>query len=349
MTVTIHDVARACGLSTATVSRALNGKDTVREETKDLVLREAARLRWVPNGAAQSLTTRRARTIGVLLPDVYGDFFSEVIRGISGAARLNGYHIILSGAHGDISELGNALRAMRGRVDGLLVMAPDLSADQLENLTPAHVPLLLLNVPGKGTPYGSLEVDNHGGGLMVTRHLLDLGHRRVAVIRGPVGNRDAEERLRGWREALRAAGIKPTDDLVLQGDFGEETGYNAGRLLVALKPRPTAVFASNDAMAIACLAALRSGGLSVPEEMAIAGFDDIPVARYVNPPLTTAHVSLPGLGSRAMERLLGAVEAGEPDQRHEAIKPTLVVRTSCGSTGKPARNHRTKRALASNA
>ncbi len=343
--MTIKEVAHACGLSVATVSRVLSGKASVRKETCERVLGAVNRLNWAPNGAARSLTTRKTNTIGVLLPDIYGEFFSEVIRGIDGVGRRNGYHVIVSGAHGDAEETNDVLRAMRGRVDGLLVMAPQLGEDRLRAALPAGFPVILLNAPGPRGFFGSLGVDNHGGARAMARHLLSLGHRRVAIITGPRGNHDADERVRGFREALAAAGIPADEAVEVEGDFSEEAGFRAGRRIAALRPRPTAVFASNDSMAIACLAALQGAGLRVPEDVALAGFDDVPVARYVTPALTSAHVSIDGLGERAMERLLQAVETGEPDRRHESVAPTLVVRASCGGAGPTTRARGPRQAL----
>jgi LacI family transcriptional regulator len=331
MNVTIREVARATGLSVATISRVLNGKGPVREETRQKVLEAAARLRWVPHVAARSLTTNETKTIGVVLPDIHGEFFSELIRGIDLSARRRGFHILVSSSHSDRSETEEVLRKMRGRVDGVIVMSPDIAAADLYKNLPEGLPAVLLNcVAGEG--FDSISIDNYGGAFAMVRHLASLGHRQIAFITGPSGNHDAAERRRGWREALAASGRPKTGSLEFPGDFSDESGYRAGKKILESAIRPTAVFAANDAMAIGCLSALQESGLRVPDEIALAGFDDIPFARFTAPPLTSVHVSIGEVGARALERLLSAILDGDSHQhQHESLTATLVIRQSCGS------------------
>jgi LacI family transcriptional regulator len=331
MSASIKEVALKAGVSIATVSRVINDKGPVAEETRRRILEAIEKLRYVPHGAARSLITNQTDTIGVLLPDLYGEFFSEVIRGIDQAARRNGLHVLISGFHSDRAEIEAVLRAFRGRVDGLIVLSPDVDAQTLRRNLPETLPVVLLNTPVDGAAFDAINVDNHGGAFAMTRHLAGLGHRRIALIRGPEENADARERRRGYRDALRAAGIGPSEALELPGDFSEEAGFEAGRRLLAREPRPTAVFAANDSMAIGCLFALREAGVSVPGDVALAGFDDIPIARYLTPPLSSVHVPIAELGTRAMERLLFAVQSKNGhERRQETVATTLVVRGSCG-------------------
>jgi LacI family transcriptional regulator len=162
------------------------------------------------------------------------------------------------------------------------------------------------------------------------RHLVAQGHQRIAMITGPARNHDAAERLRGYREALSAAGIEPVDSLVVEGDFRETTGHDAALALLELDPRPTAIFAANDSMAIGALSALRERGVRVPADMAVAGFDDIPMARYMNPPLSTVHVDISELGRIATERLLARLDGSTMPPEQQTVSATLVVRDSCG-------------------
>jgi LacI family transcriptional regulator, galactose operon repressor len=271
--------------------------------------------------------------VGVLLPDLYGEFFSEVIRGIDHAARGSGYHVLVSGFHSDRAEIEAVLRAMRGRVDGLIVLSPDVDAQTLQRNLPETLPVVLLNtrVDGEGSSFDAIQIDNYGGAYAMVRHLATMGHSRIALIRGPEENVDARERLRGYRDALRSLGAGLFPALEIEGDFSEESGYRAGQRLLQMKPRPTAVFAANDSMAIGCLFALREAGVRVPEEVALAGFDDIPIARYLSPPLSSVHVPIAELGTRAMERLLHALASKNAhERRQETVPTTLVVRGSCG-------------------
>ena len=330
--VTIRDVAARAGVSVATVSRVLNGKELVREETSAQVLEAARSLRYVPNVAARSLSIRRTQTIGIVLPEVHGEFFSEVIRGIDVAARHAGYHILVSGSHSDVGEMMEVVDAMRGRVDGLVVMAPDIAVDSLRN----QLPLVLLN--SNDRRYDAITIDNYGGARAMMRHLAGLGHTHIAFICGPKHNADARERSRGYRQSMRGAKI-----IEMRGDFTEASGYAAAREIAAMDPRPTAIFASNDSMAIGALGALSEAGLSVPGDITVVGFDDIPIARYVAPPLTTVGVDIAELGRRAFAVLLEVIAKPNARQtRRDQIGTNLVVRKSCGAPPQPKRRSRTK-------
>lgn len=327
--VTIHDVAARAGVSVATVSRVLNRKTAVREETSRQVLEVARSLRYVPNIAARALSIRRSHTIGIVLPEVHGEFFSEVIRGIDLAARRAGYHILVSGSHSDRDEMLAVLEAMRGRVDGLIVMSPDVAVSALRDQLADQLPLVLLNSVAEG--HTAITIDNYGGAHAMMRHLGALGHSRIAFIKGPDQNADAAERLRGYRHAMRQiGGVRPVD-LEVPGEFSEESGYAAAASILARHDRPTAIFAANDAMAVGALSAVAEHALNVPADMAVVGFDDIPIARYLAPPLTTVKVDMAELGRRAFELALESINGGPGRSvRHECIPTSLVVRQSSG-------------------
>jgi LacI family transcriptional regulator len=327
--VTIREVAACAGVSVATVSRALNHKQLVRPETSRQVLEAARSLRYVPNSAARSLSIRRSQTVGILLPDVHGEFFSEVIRGIDAAARSSRYHILVSGWHSDLDEMVEVVRAMHGRVDGLIVMAPDLTVSALREQLTHKLPLVLLNSADQR--HDAVTIDNYGGAQAMMRHLMAMGHVRIAFIKGPPHNMDARERLRGYRQAMRRLGIGPTRELELEGDFSERSGCQAAYEALALVPRPTAIFAANDSMAVGAISVLAAAGLDVPGAMAVVGFDDIPIARYINPSLTTIRIDIADLGRRAFQLLLDAMaRPGAHGVRRDLIRTSLVVRKSCG-------------------
>jgi LacI family transcriptional regulator len=240
--------------------------------------------------------------------------------------------VLVSSAHDDRTRIEAAMRAMRGRVDGLIVMSPDIDVPALTANLPESLPVVLLNCAVDGDAYDAISVDNYGGAYAMVRHLLSRGRDRVAIITGSTRNYDARERLRGYRAALRDAGALAREEWEIAGDFTEAGGHRAGMALAALAPRPTAVFAANDAMAIGALSALREAGIRVPEDIAVAGFDDIPMARYMSPPLTSVHVEISALGARAMETLLAAIAEKNRHQRRQVVLPTtLVVRESCGA------------------
>ncbi len=330
--VTIKDVARLAGVSVATVSRVYNNSAVVREETRERVRRVTEELGYSPHGAARSLITSRTHTLGVLLPDLYGEFFSEVIRGIDLASQREGYHLLVSSARHDGRPLEAALQSMRGRVDGLIVMSPDLNARASRRSLPDRFPVVLLNCPPSDAAYDSIGIANFDGARTMVKHLASLGHTRIAIINGAEGNFDASERLRGYRAALEECGLRPDPALEFPGDFSEAAGHAAAGRILATASRPTAVFAANDGMAIGALSAFRDAGLRLPADIAIGGFDDIPMARYVEPALTSMHVDIHALGARATSWLLDALRSSNGRElRHETLPTTLVVRRSCGA------------------
>ena len=333
MTVTIKDVARVAGVSVASVSRALNGHESVTEPTRRRILQAAGELRYVPHAAARSLITRRTDMVGVLLPDLHGEFFSELIRGMDSAARASGRHLLVSSSHGSASEADQALRSLQGRVDGLVVMSPHADTSMLAANLPTTLPTVLVNTRIAAGSYAALAVDNHGGATAMVRHLIDSGYRHIAFISGPQHNFDADERLRGYRDTL--ARHRGTRETILQGDFSEASGYRAGLDICAREEKPDAIFAANDMMALGCLFALTEHGLRVPDDIALAGFDDIPIARFVTPPLTTVRVRIAELGRRAFERLIALIDKkGSVELSTDRLPCELVIRQSCGA---PAR------------
>jgi LacI family transcriptional regulator len=335
VTATLKDVAREAHVSMATVSRALNGTGVVTESIRSRVLEAAARLHYVPNSVAQSLMTRRTHAIGIVVPTLYGEFFSELIRGIDIAARGRGLHLLISSTHCNADEAGHALHALIGRVDGLLVMSPYVNGRFLQERVRSSLPIVLISTADTDHTHTSFYVDNYSGAYAMVAHLVACGHRSIAHIAGPELNVDAQERLRGYRAALDRE-LPGVLEQVLLGDFTEESGYRAGRELLAAPERPGAVFAANDMMAIGCLCALTEAGLRVPHDIAIAGFDDIPTARFVVPALTTVRVRISDLGGRALDRLATAIE--NPTQSApvtETVAAELIIRASCGAPPVP--------------
>ncbi|TLZ25590.1 MAG: LacI family transcriptional regulator [Gammaproteobacteria bacterium] len=341
MAATVKDVARRARVSIASVSRALNSSGSVTPEVRRRVRRAAHTLRHMPRAAARSLINRRTHTVGLLLPDTHGEYFSELIRGVDRAARARGLHLLVSSSHGDSPEATSAaLQSMNGRVDGLLMMSPHVGGGSLGEALPPGLPTVLMNTRvARGTRAAYL-VDDFGGARAMTCHLASCGYRRIAHIRGPRDNFEAEERLRGYR-----AGLGTRRAVVIDGEFSEESGYLAGQALAAERGRPDAVFAANDAMAIGCLFALTESGVRVPEDIALAGFDDVPVARFVHPPLTTVRVDVAAMGRRALERLAAAIDDPRTDTGTvETLPVELVVRASCGANSLRRVRRRRRRA-----
>ncbi len=329
---TIREVARAAGVSTATVSRVFSNSPLVSADTAERVLKSAQQLDYWPNSAARSLSTHRTHTIGIMLPDLFGEFYSDLMRGLDREASLHEYQILLSSSHSGGSDVLAASRAMLGRIDGLIMLAPDeKSIDTVERVR-RRVPVVLLNPRQPVEGCHSVEVANYDGARRVVEYLLELGHRDLAFVAGPEGNVDAEERRRGFRESLQVAGLDPDQALELPGDFREIAGVEASTVILARHPRPTVVFAANDAMAIGLQSALHRAGCRVPQDISVVGFDNVAMAGYLNPPLTTVNVDACGLGREAVRMMLDVLRASEESaQIRRVIPAALKIRESCSA------------------
>lgn len=322
---TIRDVARHANVSVASVSRTLNGHSNVHPDTRNKVQEAVKELGYVPNAAARSLSMALSHTVGVVVPDLHGEFFSELIRGMDKAGSETGYQLLLSTMHGDIALAGQALRSMRGRVDGLIVMAPQVDPDELDTLLPPGLPaVLLICADGRGRPL--IGIDNRSGAADMARHLLSLGRRKLVHIMGPADNIDARQRREGFEQAIRRHSPEATVR-ICEGDFSEEAGAAAVASLIDEGVSFDAVFAANDMMALGAMQELRRRGIDVPEAVAVGGFDDIPLAHYLG--LTTMEVHMADIGEQAVRRLVAQFDRDAvPEADTLLLAPELVVRAS---------------------
>lgn len=330
MRSSIVDVANKAGVSIATVSRVLNDSDKVKAKTREKVMAVINEMKYAPNPAARGLIMKKTEAIGLLLPDLHGEFFSEIIRGADEAVQQHGYHLIVSSSHNDPNEIEAALRFMRGRVDAIVLMSPQVNSEILLENLPKGLPIVLLNCRTDNTHYDTIVIDGFGGAKEMTNHLLDLGHRRIAVITGGENNLESEERLRGYRTAMTERNFTPGRALEFAGNFTEISGYEAAKEILKLKHHPTAIFAFNDSMAIGAIKALREEGLRIPSDISICGFDDIPVAKYISPSLTSVHVPISDLGAMAINRVFDRLTMRSRDTTAHVFVPTkLCLRSSC--------------------
>lgn len=317
---TIRDVARRAQVSVASVSRALNGLENVSEKTRERVNEAVRELGYVPHAGARSLSLARSNAIGVVLPDLHGEFFSEIVRGMDREASRRGYLLLLSNLHAGSEQSSNALRAMRGRVDALIVMAPHLDESELVRALPEGLPAVLVNTRGKGG--AAIHLDNAAGVKAVVDHFVAGGRRRLVHIAGPETNIDAQERAEAFMKACAAHQIRGE---VVRGAFTEESGSEVTAALINSGKTFDAIFAANDNMAIGALQALRDAGIKIPEEVVVAGFDDIPLAKHLG--LTTVRVRIAELGERALERAIAILVDGDLGGS-ELHAPELIVRST---------------------
>ncbi len=335
---TITDVAREAGVSAATVSRILNGRHHGDPNLRDRVHATALALGYVPHGGARSLVTRRHGAIGVLLPNLFGEFWVEFLRGIDDTSRERGIHLLATSSHADPVQLQNAAAAMRGRVDGYLIVAPGNRADDVITALVQQAPVVVVGIDARSCGAPSLMIDNAAGAQTVAEHALERGFRHLAMITGPDSNGDAVARRNAFRAVIARAG----EDVTLTefaGDFSQDSGWSAAHTMLAHPRRFEFCFACNDSMAIGAMSAFRDAGIRVPENLAIAGFDDVPMARFLTPALTTVHVPIEEMGRRAMSLLISAVVQGSPAKPNVELIPTMLI--ARGSTVPVAKAFRT--------
>lgn len=322
-------MAREANVSIATVSRVFNKGSNVAESTRLKVRKAAEALNYSPHMGARSLMNKRTDTIGIVLPDMHGEFFSELMRGADMMARSLGQHLLISCSHDNAEEMAAALSAMRGKVDGIVVMSPLLKISVFQKYIPKELPVVMLNGSRQKADFSTVNIDNYNGAFQMTEHLIEEGHKDIVLISGPLNNLDAEQRSLGYTDALKNRDSEGKPDII-EGDFSEESGYMAGMQIVSRPHRPDAVFASNDAMAIGCLCAFNENNIVVPDDVALAGFDDIPLSRYMKPPLSTVKVPIAELGRKSIEILIDKLQKKEgSDQLNEWLfSSSLIIRES---------------------
>ncbi|MBV9818328.1 MAG: LacI family DNA-binding transcriptional regulator [Solirubrobacterales bacterium] len=325
----MSDVGRLAGVSHQTVSRVINGSRHVSPTTRERVLAAMRELDYRPNPIARALVTGRTRTIGVVSFDttLYGP--ASTLFGIERAAHEAGYFIVIASLRAlDSDSVVEAVQRLRVTgVDGVLVIVFDRAAAQAVLEVQADVPMVAVEAgPEHGVPV--VAVDQRRGAILATRHLLDLGHATVHHIAGPADSLEAELRVQGWADTLRAAAVRPSEPLI--GDWSAGTGHRLGARL-ARDGSVTAVFVGNDQMALGLLRALHEAGRRVPEDISVVGFDDIPEAPFFTPPLTTVSQDFGQVGSRSLRVLVEAIESfaqGTQAPAGALIPPELIVRSS---------------------
>lgn len=326
---TIKDVAREAGVATSTASYALNGVPKVSEETRQKVLRAAKKLNYVPNVSARSLKLQRTETIGVFLNDFSGPLYSELLRGINKVAAMEGYDLIASSIYG--KREGTVLKFLEEkRVDGAILLCASVSDEIIKKAASDDFPIVVLDRELKHDNIYSVILNNEGGMYSAIEHLIKLGHEDIAYITGPKDSYDANKRFLGYRRALADHGYTVRRELIVDGNFEESSGYQGMKLLLASNIDIDAVAAANDEMAIGAIRAVKESGLEIPRDISIVGFDDIQLAEYITPSLTTVNHPKYEWGEIAAKVLLNAIN-GEKNSMDTIMLPSrLVMRKSTG-------------------
>ncbi len=327
---TIKDVAKVAKLAVSTVSLALNNDPRVKESTRRRVLEVAQGLQYRPNGIARDLKARRTDTVCILLHDLGGPFYSELIRGVQDVATSNKYNTIASGTGG--GQIGSAAVRLLSerRVDGAIILAPDVDDETIIHAAGKDLPIVVLDRSLLVENVYSVLVDNERGGYEVTRHLLNLGYRNIVFVSGPSDSLDSELRYRGYEMAMNEFQTQKSKRFDYCGHFTEEGGYSIGRLLSAMGTLPDAIFSANDEMAIGIMKSFVEIGIRIPEDVAIVGFDNIPISEYVHPSLTTVRQPMYDMGAVAAQILFQAMN-GNSELQPVLLPTELIVRNSSRS------------------
>jgi LacI family transcriptional regulator len=337
MPVTLKDIAQRVGYSVTTVSRALAGYDDVAESTRQLILETAADMGYHPNVTARRLQRQRTDTIGFVIPTHgprFSDpFFSELLTGIGNYSAEHELDLLVSTQAPGSEEMKTYERIVRERrVDGLLVVRTRHQDQRIAYLVDQGFPFVAFGRSDVGADFPYVDVDGRAGVRQLTQHLIDLGHRRIAYIAAPSNLMFATHRMAGYQEALAANSLALDEELVTVGELTQRSGRAAGYDLLTRALRPTAIIASNDLMALGVISAAQGLGLTVGRDVAVAGFDDVPLAEDAHPPLTTIRQPIYEIGRRICGMLIRLLQGEILEERHVILPPQLIVRKSCGAS-----------------
>ena len=327
--VTMRDISKKAGVSVTTVSHVINETRIVSDELRLRVLSAMEELRYRPNALARSLRRGETTTIGLIVPNNANPFFSEIARGIEDTTYKEGYSLILCNSDDDVSrELRYTRTLIDNQADGIIFVAAGGSEDSLQLLDDRNVPFVIVDRNISSVSADSVLIDNRSGGEQATDHLLQLNHRRIGCITGPSNLNSSIDRVAGYIDTIKRAELKIDDNLIVKGNFDFDSGYRCANELFALKKPPTAIFACNDMMAIGAIRAAKDADIEVPSQLSVVGFDGIPLAKYVTPPLTTVQQPKHELGQIASELLLSRIQNKELPIRQRILDTILMIRES---------------------
>ena len=330
MKVTIAEIARRAGVSKTTVSRVLNERPDVDDLTRQRILQLIDETGYVPHAAAVSLATGRTGLIGLLAPSLLRPWTIQIIQGIADAIDSTDYEFILyTTSMAERNQEMYARALAHGQTDGLIVILPrERGMEYFADLRRQSFPLVLIDYRGQTSDMPSVTAANLSGALDAVGHLVGLGHRHIGIITGLMDLGCSRDRLEGYRKTLQGAGLEVCPELIVSGDFSEPSGYEGMHRLMALQQPPTAIFASNDEMALGAMRAARELKLRIPDDVSLVGFDDVQMAQFAAPPLTTVRQPMSDMGRRAVEMLLLQIKGDDLPQSRVVLPTEFVVRES---------------------
>ena len=327
---TIKDVARLAGVSTTTVSHVINKTRFVAESTQQKVMEAVKELNYAPSAVARSLKCNTTRTIGMLVTQSTNPFFAEVVDGVESYCYRQGYTLILCNTGGIYEKQRDYIRMLaEKRVDGILVMCSDLTQELQEMLdSHADIPKVIMDWGPESSASDKIIDNSEEGGYLATKFLIDNGHRDIFCLSGQREKAICKERVLGYRRALENAGIPFDKNKILEGNFECDTAVEAADKILAMEKKPTAVFCFSDTMALGLMSRLQQKGIRIPEDMSVIGYDNIDLAGYFSPPLTTIHQPKRRVGKTAFEILLERIKNKEHERQVFEMQPELITRDS---------------------
>ncbi len=326
---TLADIARAAGVSSVTVSKVLNGQPGASAATRQRVQEIAQQFGYVPNLSARGLASRRTNLIGFVTHDLTVQYATEITRGMADALAHAELEMLISSTYHDERQERKRVQFLaRGLADGILLLAPRMEADLAQWLNDEKIPTVVIDPQRLDIALPSVSVQNYTGARAAAEHIIGLGHRRIGFIRGHPDFESSEDRHRGYLDALMAAGIEYHNELVRDGDYTQKRGFQAALELLNLTAPPSAILATADVVAFGALDAVRSRHLRVPDDVSVVGFDDVPQASQVYPPLTTVQQPLYEMGRAAVRLLLSYIRGEEPVTSRVVLPTELIVRAS---------------------
>ena len=327
----MKEVADLAGVSITTVSHVINETRTVSDDLREKVYAAMENLSYQPNALARGLRLKRTQILGLVIPDGTNPYFAEVARSIEDTSYKKGYSVIICNSDGNLEKEQNYIEVLVSKqVDGVILVAAGMSTSHMKALQSAGMPLVLVDRDSPNIVADSVQIDNEYGGYIATRHLLDLGHRRIACLAGPSEVTPSGDRVLGYSRALKEADIVVEKELVRSGDFHSESGYRFAKEFLKMRVPPTAIFACNDLMAFGALGAAAELGFRIPQDLSIVGFDDIKLTEYTNPPLTTIAQPRYEMGELAVRFLLERIKNTDIEPRNPILPCRIVIRKSSG-------------------
>ncbi len=332
MATTIKEVASKANVSIATVSRVLNNNPNVAKQTFNRILQIANQLNYKPNLIARNLVKKNTSIIGLVLPEIQGDFFTGIIKGVDEVAYSSKYHMVVASSHSERSNVESLLNFMgKSMVDGVIIMSPLINDHIKEVINKSETPLVIIDSGSPIENVDTVNIDNFQGAYAITEYLIkNLGYKKVAHIEGPANNNDAIQRKAGYIEALYKNNIPIKQEWIVPGGFTSDGGRLACSRLLSLIEKPQVIFAGNDMMAAGCYKTIESLGLNVPDDIGVTGFDDIILSEFLTPRLTTVHIPITEIGKSAARLLINKIKNGKDHKlKHLKVSTGIIVGKSC--------------------